>query len=155
MKLHNNYKVCGNNVPYFTSSVKNMKARSGQNHDNKIAPQVNFNPTAANIMDMLRIFVITKQYFFSVLVIIFNNKSYFCFNYRNTFFIHAMNYFSLVLRVIFLMCIKNYFFSWAENCFSRYREFIFWSTMLFGPCIWRGLVRVFDFLGRPFWKLCK
>ena len=29
-----------------------MKARSGQNHDNKIAPQVSFNPTAANIMDM-------------------------------------------------------------------------------------------------------
>ena len=41
-----------------------MKARSGQNHDIKIAPQVNFNPTAANIMDMFCIFVITKQYFF-------------------------------------------------------------------------------------------
>ena len=41
-----------------------MKARSGQNHDNKIAPQVNFNLSAANIMDMLYIFVITKQYFF-------------------------------------------------------------------------------------------
>ena len=41
-----------------------MKARSGQNHDNKIAPQVNFNPTAANIMDMLLVLVITKQYFF-------------------------------------------------------------------------------------------
>ena len=47
--------------------------------------------------------------FFSVLVIIFSNKSYFCFNYRNTFFIHAMNYFSVVLRIIFPMCIKNYF----------------------------------------------
>ena len=47
--------------------------------------------------------------FFSVLVIIFSNKSYFCFNYTNTFFIHAMNYFSVVLRIIFLMCIKNYF----------------------------------------------
>ena len=47
--------------------------------------------------------------FFSVFVIIFSNKSYFCFNYRNTFFIHAMNYFSVVLRIIFLMCIKNYF----------------------------------------------
>ena len=44
--------------------LSNMKARSDQNHDNKIAPQVNFNPTAANIMDMLCIFVITKQYFF-------------------------------------------------------------------------------------------
>ena len=31
-----------------------------------------------------------------------------------------MNYFSVVLRIIFLMCIKNYF--------SRDREFIFWST---------------------------
>ena len=41
-------------------------------------------------------------------VIIFNNKS-FCFNYSNTFFIHAMNYFSVVLRIIFLMYIKNYF----------------------------------------------
>ena len=41
-----------------------MEARSGQNHDNKIAPHVNFNTTAANIMDMLCIFVITKQYFF-------------------------------------------------------------------------------------------
>ena len=37
-----------------------MEARSGQNHDNKIAPHVNFNTTAANIMDMLCIFVITK-----------------------------------------------------------------------------------------------
>ena len=41
-----------------------MKARSGQNHDNKIALYVSFNPTAANVMDMLCIFVITKQYFF-------------------------------------------------------------------------------------------
>ena len=41
-----------------------MKARFSQNHDNKIAPRVNFNPTAANIIDMLCIFVITKQYFF-------------------------------------------------------------------------------------------
>ena len=46
--------------------------------------------------------------FFSVFVIIFNNKS-FCFNYSNTFLIHAMNYFSVVLRIIFLMYIKNYF----------------------------------------------
>ena len=41
-----------------------MKARSGQNHDNKIALQVSFNPTASNIMDLLCIFVINKQYFF-------------------------------------------------------------------------------------------
>ena len=43
---------------------KDMKAHSDQNHDNKMSPRVNFNPTAANIMDMLCIFVITKQYFF-------------------------------------------------------------------------------------------
>ena len=32
-----------------------LKVRSGQNHDNKIAPQAqaNFNPTAAIIMDLL------------------------------------------------------------------------------------------------------
>ena len=47
--------------------------------------------------------------FFSVLVIIFSNKSYFCFNYTNNIFINAMNYFWVVLRIIFLMCIKNYF----------------------------------------------
>ena len=41
-----------------------MEASSGQNHDNKIALQVNFNPTAANIMDVLHIFVINKQYLF-------------------------------------------------------------------------------------------
>ena len=38
-----------------------MEARSGQNHDDKIAPQVKFNLTASNIMDLLHIFVINKQ----------------------------------------------------------------------------------------------
>ena len=70
-----------------------MKARSGQNHDNKIAPQVNFNLSAANITDMLCIFVITKQYFFQCVSNYFSNMSYFCFNYRKTFFIYAMNYY--------------------------------------------------------------
>ena len=111
-----------------------MKARSGQNHDNKIAPRVNFNPTAANIMDILCIFVITKQCFFILLVIIFSNKSYFCINYTNTLFIHSMNYFSVVPRITFLMC-QGLFFNWAENYFFQYREFIFWSTVHCGPCI--------------------
>ena len=35
-------------------NAASMKARSGQNRDNKIAPQVNFNPTAANILDMCK-----------------------------------------------------------------------------------------------------
>ena len=56
-----------------------MKARSGQNHDNKIAPQVNFNPTAANIMDMLCIFVITKQYFFQCVSNYFQQQELFLF----------------------------------------------------------------------------
>ena len=41
-----------------------MEARSGQNHDNIIALQVNFNPTEANIMDLLHILFINKQYHF-------------------------------------------------------------------------------------------
>ena len=45
--------------------------------------------------------------FFSVLVIIFSNMSYFCFNYTYTFFIHTMNYFSVVLRIINYQSIFN------------------------------------------------
>ena len=87
-----------------------MEARSGQNHDNKIAPHVNFNTTAANIMDMLCILSSLNNTFFSVLIIIFSNKSYLCFNYTKCFF-HSCHelYFSVVLRIIFPMCIKNYF----------------------------------------------
>ena len=44
------------NPPFKNENIKtcvlSMTAHSGQNHDNKIAPQVNFNPTAANIMDL-------------------------------------------------------------------------------------------------------
>ena len=54
---------------YETCSKKNLSLLSYEGpfwskSDNKIAPQVNFNPTAANIMDIMCIFVITKQYFF-------------------------------------------------------------------------------------------
>ena len=86
-----------------------------------------FNPTPANIMNMWCIFVITKQYFFQRVCNYFSMKSYFCFNYRNAFFIHAMNYFSNVYQELF--------FNWAENYFLRYLEFIFWPTMHCGPCI--------------------
>ena len=82
-----------------------MKTPSGQNDDNKMALQVNVNPTAANIMDLLQIFVINKQYLFQR--VIFSNMTYFCFNYTNTFFIHTTNYFSVVLRIMFLMCMGN------------------------------------------------
>ena len=82
-----------------------MKTPSGQNYDNKMALQVNVNPTAVNIMDLLQIFVINKQYLFQR--VIFSNMTYFCINYTNTFFIHTMNYFSVVLRIMFLMCMEN------------------------------------------------
>ena len=82
-----------------------MKTPSGQNYDNKMALQVNVNPTAANIMDLLQIFVINKQYLFQR--VIFSNMTYFCINYTNTFFINTMNYFSVVLRIMFLMCMEN------------------------------------------------
>ena len=87
-----------------------MEALSDQNHDNKIAPQANFNPTAANIMDLC-IFVITKQYSFQrVSELFLTNMNYFWYNYTNNFFIRTTNYFSVV-TIIFLMCIENYFFT--------------------------------------------
>ena len=69
-----------------------MEARSGQNHDNKIAPQANFHPTAANIMDLC-FFVITKQYFFQrVSELFLTSMNYFWYNYTNNFFIHTTNF---------------------------------------------------------------
>ena len=108
-----------------------MEAHSGQNHGNKIALQVYFNPTAANSMDLLHIFVINKQYLFQR--VIFSNMSYFCFNYTNTFFIHTMNYFSVVLRIIFLMCIENYFFLRRRIIFRGI------ANLFLGPQCFAGL----------------
>ena len=87
-----------------------MEACSGQNHDNKTAAQANFTPTAASIMDLLCIFVITRQYFFSMLVIIFSNMSYFCF-YLYEYFFHSYH---------------KLFFSGTSNYFSNvYQELVF------------------------------
>ena len=95
-----------------------MEARSGQNHDNKIAPQVIFNPTASNIMDMLCIFVINKQYLFQRVSNYFLATWVICFNYTNTFFIHTMNYFSVVFRIYYFSSVYWELFSpWAENYF--------------------------------------
>ena len=111
------------------------EAHSGQNHDNKIALQVSLNLALQQILWTCCLFLSSiNNTFYSVLVIIFSKMSYFCFNDTNTFFIHTMNYFSVVLRTIFLMCIENYFFL---------RRRIFGPTMLCGPCSWSGLVRVF------------
>ena len=101
-----------------------MKTPSGQNYDNKMALQVNVNPTAANIMDLLQICVINKQYLFQR--VIFSNMTYFCINYTNTFFIHTMNYFSVVLWIIFLMCMENYFFIGPRIIFRSIAN-LFWA----------------------------
>ena len=81
--------------------------------------------------------------FFSVLVIIFSNKSYFCFNYTKYFFHSCHEFFFSGTSNYFSNVYQELFFNWAENYFSWYRKFIFWSTMHWGPCIWSGLVRVF------------
>ena len=95
--------------------------------------------------------------FFSVLVIIsLAPWVIFVFIIQTLFFIHTMNYFWVVRRIIFLMCIENYFFILPIIIFRGiHGEFIFGPTMLCGPCSWSGLVRNFDFLGRPIWKLSK
>ena len=58
--------------------------------------------------------------FFSVLVIILSNMSYFCFNYKKTFFIYTMSYFSVVLRIMFSLGRELFFavsriYFWAYN----------------------------------------
>ena len=52
--------------------------------------------------------------------------SYFCFNYTNTFFIHTMNYYSVVLWIIFLMCMENYFFIRPRIIFRSVAN-LFWA----------------------------
>ena len=52
--------------------------------------------------------------------------SYFCFNYTNTFFIHTMNYFSVVLWIIFLMCMENCFFIGRRIIFRSIAN-LFWT----------------------------
>ena len=82
-----------------------MEARSGQNYDTKLHYKSVLIPLQQMLWTCCIFLSSINNTFFSVLVIIFSNMSYFCFNYTNTFFIHTMNYFSVVLRIIFLMCI--------------------------------------------------
>ena len=111
-----------------------MEARSGQSLDNKIALQVSFNPTAADIMDLLHTFVINKQYLFQRVSNYFQQHELFVFfNYTNTFFIHTMNYFSVVLPIIFLMCIENYFFIRRRIIFRGI------ANLFLGPQCFAGL----------------
>ena len=67
-----------------------------------------------------------------MLVIIFSNKSYFCFNYTNTFFIQAINYFSVVLPIIFL-CIKDYFLIGLRIIFHGIANLFFGLQCIAGP----------------------
>ena len=57
-----------------------MEARSGQNHDNNIAQQVSFNPTQQIFWTCCLFLSSINNTFFRMLVIIFSNISYFCFN---------------------------------------------------------------------------
>ena len=92
-------------------------------------------------------FCLLNNTFFSVLVIIFSNKSYFCFIYRNTFFIHAMNYFSVALRIIFLMCIKNYFLIGPRIIFHGIANLFFGLQCIEGLAFEVDWFESFDFLG--------
>ena len=65
-----------------------------------------------------------------------------------------MNFFSVVLLIIFLMYIKNYFLIGPRFIFRSIAN-LFFGLQCIAGLAFEGLVRVFDFLGRPFWKLCK
>ena len=80
--------------------------------------------------------------------------SYFCFNYTNTFFIHTMNYFSVVPRIIFLMCIKDYFLIGPRIIFCSIPNLFFGLQCNVGLAFEVDWFWVFDLLW-PFWKLCK
>ena len=122
-----------------------MEVCSGQNHDNKIAPQVNLNPTAANIMDLLCIFVFTKlnNTFFSVLVIIVATWIIFviiiriCFHsYHELFFSGTLNYFSNVYRSRIIFSLGGeLFFAVSRiiilgNSIGKFDWFILWHYWL-------------------------
>ena len=92
--------------------------------------------------------------FFILLVNICSNKSYFCFNYTNTLFIHSMNYFSVVLRITFLMCIKDYFLIGPRIIFCSIANLFFGLQCIAGLAFEVDWFWVFDLLW-PFWKLCK
>ena len=86
-----------------------MEARSGQNHDNTLHHKSILIQLQQILWTCCVFLSSLNNTFFSVLVTIFSNKNYFCFHHTNTFFYHAMHYFSVVLRIIFPACIKNYF----------------------------------------------
>ena len=84
--------------------------------------------------------------FLSVLIIIFSNKSYFCFKYTKYFFHSCHELFFSGTSNYFSNVYQELFFNWAKNYSSQYRKFIFWYTVHCGPCLdW------FDLW--PFWKL--
>ena len=82
----------------------------------------------------------------------------------SVFSIDSIN-FSFVPRITCFSGTANYFwykywelfFHCAGNYFSRYRDFIFWPTIL-RDCDWGELARVFSssvwLPWRPFWRLC-
>ena len=94
--------------------------------------------------------------FFSVLIIIFSNKSYFCFNYTKCFF-HSCHelYFSVVLRIIFPMCIKNYFLIGPRIIFHGIANlFLVYNALRALHLKWTGS-SLLTSLGDHFWAILK
>ena len=81
---------------------------------------------------------------------------YFCYNYRNIFFIHTMNYFSVVLWIIFLMCIdRELFFSLGEELFFAVSRIYLLAYNALWALQLKGTGSIVWFPLRAFWKLCK
>ena len=115
-----------------------MEASSGQNHDNKIALQVNFNPTAANIMDLLHIFVINKQYLFQRV---------------SNFFFATWVIFVLIIGILFSF-MPWIIFQWGVDKTRNTEHSETFRNIPEHPGTFSGLaVKVDWFLGRPFWTL--
>ena len=63
--------------------------------------------------------------------------------------------FLLSLNKTFFSVLAIIFSNKCYFCFNYTNNFFIHPWIICGPCIWSGLVRVFHFLRRPFWKLCK
>ena len=84
------------------------------------------------------------------------NMYYFCYNYRNIFFIHTMNYFSVVLWIIFLMCIdRELFFSFGEELFFAVSRIYVLAYNALWVLQLKGTGSSVAFPWRAFGKLCE
>ena len=100
-----------------------MEARSGQNCDNKIAPQVSFFQPLLYFLLACCVFSLAVQlvclFFLRRLLITFSNVNYFNVSLvkffigsTNEFFHSYCNSFLTVLRIIFYLWYRELFFHW-------------------------------------------